>query len=52
LKAAEQALPIDPGFVAVLRKTCVLSKALYEVLGVQYGNGIDMLVGACARGHL
>jgi hypothetical protein len=25
-----------------------LPKALYEVLEVQYGNGIDMLVRACA----
>ena len=35
-----------------LRKGCVLPKALYEVLEVQYGNGIDMLVRACVRAAL
>jgi hypothetical protein len=34
----------------VLRKGCVLPKALYEVLEVQYGNGIDMLVRMRACG--
>jgi hypothetical protein len=29
-----------------------LPKALYEVLEVQYGNGIDMLVRASARAAL
>ena len=42
----------EPKLRAVLRKGCVLPKALYEVLEVQYGNGIDMLVRACARAAL